>query len=111
MSGDKEDLLDQIQSYNTEYFGVGVDVDNLNIKEQKVLLNDRYKSNTQHRSWLSYWTASVVTCWLIAVIIILLFSKPLQLSDVVISILLGTTTLNVLGLSFIVLRGYFGNND
>lgn len=46
MSGDKEDLLDQIQSYNTEYFGVGVDVDNLNIKEQKVLLNDRYNQHT-----------------------------------------------------------------
>jgi len=111
MSSKKGDLLEEIQSYSTEYFGSGVDLDNLNIKEQKSLFNDRYRSNTEHRSWLAQWTACVVSAWLVAVIVIFVFSEPLKLSDVKISVLLGTTTLNVLGLSFIVLRGYFGNND
>jgi hypothetical protein len=41
----------------------------------------------------------------------LVFNKLLELSDTVMSVLLGTTTLNVLGLSFIVLRGYFHSDE
>jgi hypothetical protein len=97
----------------TESEGIPIeDIDSLSEPKQKsLLLNERFKSDTDHRSWLAKWTASVVTCWLAVVVVILVFNKLLELSDTVMSVLLGTTTLNVLGLSFIVLRGYFHSDE
>jgi hypothetical protein len=85
------------------------DIDSSDYMDQmKVLFADRYKSNTGDRKWLAQWTAVVVTLWLVAVGIILIKnSSCFHLSDTVLVTLLGTTTLNVLGLSFIVLRGHF----
>lgn len=72
------------------------------------LQNERYSSDTIDRKWLARWQATVVTTWLLAVFGILICNHAtLHLSDTVLSVLLGTTTLNVLGLSFIVLRGHF----
>ena len=72
------------------------------------LRNKRYSSDTSDRQWLAAWTATTVSVWLIAVIGILICnSSRFHLSDTVLTVLLGTTTLNVLGLSFIVLRGHF----
>ena len=68
----------------------------------------RYRSDTFDRQWLAVWTAIIVTLWLIAVIRLLMSNyQQFHLSDMVLSVLLGTTTLNILGLSFIVLRGHF----
>ncbi|WP_449399216.1 hypothetical protein [Chryseobacterium wanjuense] len=72
----------------------------------------RYLKDTRDRGWLAKWTACVVSIWLFLVITILYFNKNyfcLFLSDTVLVALLGTTTLNVLGLSFIVLKGHFNS--
>lgn len=92
------------------------DVDALEIKSQssyrKRLENERYKHDTNARKWLANWSAIVVSVWLFLVIIILFEnSNRLHLADSVLSVLLGTTTLNILGLSYIVLKGYFPSNE
>ncbi|MCD6010459.1 MAG: hypothetical protein K0Q79_321 [Flavipsychrobacter sp.] len=91
------------------------DIDSETLQEQidlKKAQTERYKSNTKDRVWLAEWAASVVSIWLALVFIILISnSSKLHLSDTVLNVLLGTTTLNVLGLIFIVLRGHFGNKE
>ena len=85
-------------------------IDSKDLGMQKIALEtERYKSDTNDRKWLAKWATWVVTGWLSFVILILLFNRicNFNLSDVVLATLLGTTTLNVLGLSFIVLRGHF----
>lgn len=68
----------------------------------------RYASDTKDRKWLAFWAAFVVTGWLTFVTYLLLKNdKHYFLSDTVLVALLGTTTLNILGLTFIVLRGHF----
>lgn len=72
------------------------------------LRNKRYSSDTSDRQWLAVWTAVTVSIWLLSVLGILACNTyKFHLSDTVLTVLLGTTTLNVLGLSFIVLRGHF----
>ena len=75
----------------------------------------RYQSNTANRSYLAVWTAALVTLWLMGVMWILIKNESTYcLSTPVLLMLLGTTTLNVLGLSYIVLKGYFesiSNNE
>jgi hypothetical protein len=84
-----------------------IDADDL-IAQRRRFENQRYKEDTSHRKWLGVWTAIVVTCWLTAVLAILVYNERyICLSDTVLTSLLATTTLNVLGLSFIVLRGHF----
>jgi ABC-type transport system involved in cytochrome c biogenesis permease component len=86
-----------------------VDIDSDDLTAQRKLFeNQRYREDTSHRKWLAVWTALVVTAWLLAVLYILLMNKKsIGLGDTVLVALLGTTTLNVLGLSYIVLRGHF----
>ena len=95
---------------NTKDSGVDdldIDSDNLKLQKQK-LENNRYHSDTSDRKWLAIWTAVVVSLWLSAVMGVLVYNNQFFcLSDEVLIALLGTTTLNVLGLSFIVLRGHF----
>lgn len=90
--------------------GTDIDSDGLKLQEER-LRNDRFRSDTNDRKWLAKWTAWVVSVWLGGVLVILVSNKFLciQLSDFVLTALLGTTTLNVLGLSFIVLRGHFNS--
>lgn len=84
------------------------DYDRLN----KKLRNERYREDTKHRRNLSTWAASIVSLWLISVLLILIFnSKSINLSDSTMIALLSTTTLNVLGMMLIVLRGLFENKD
>lgn len=88
--------------------GFDTDYDSDDLPGQRRKLKDkRYQQDTSDRRWLAIWTAAVVTLWLGVVLVILFKNKWLRLSDAVIITLLGTTTLNVLGLSFIVLRGHF----
>jgi hypothetical protein len=78
-------------------------------KEWYSLANARFKYDNKLRKRLSYWALWVVSLWLAIVLTLLILSGTscLKLSDVVLSTLLATTTLNVLGLMFIVLKGYF----
>lgn len=70
----------------------------------------RYSSNTKLRVELAYWAATLVSIYLLIIILILVHNHRLiHLSNNVLMTLLGTTTLNVLGLMAIVLKGYFGD--
>lgn len=105
------DILNEITPKPDSQKNSDIDAVSLSDQQQiKKLQAQRYGSDTRDRKWLAKWTAYVVSIWLFAVIIIVSCSKCLSLSDTVIITLLGTTTLNVLGLSFIVLRGHF-NSD
>lgn len=112
MSGNKEDLGDVIrrkQSIDIE----DRDIDSDGLEKQLITARiDRYNGDTTDRKWLASWSTWVVSIWMICVIFILCFNnKLLCLSDNVIISLLVTTTLNVLGLSYIVLKGHFNANE
>lgn len=109
-------LLKELKDSEHTNFGSGtdseIDIDNYNLTDQlQKFKNHRYLSDTKSRGWLAIWSASVVTLWLGLVILILRYNEAwlICLNDNVLITLLGTTTLNVLGLSFIVLRGHFDN--
>lgn len=69
---------------------------------------DRYLQDTTHRRSLVTWAATVVSLWLICVIFILTRNTlQYKLSDTIMVALLGTTTINVLGLMIIVLNDLF----
>jgi hypothetical protein len=77
-------------------------------QQSKRLKNERYSQDTGNRGLLIAWGAATVTIWLIAVFILLFLNKKsVFLSDSVLITLLGTTTVNVLGLMYIVLRDLF----
>lgn len=86
-----------------------IDIQNKNYQERL-----RYQQNTQHRDYLVNWVVITNSIWLIIVIIIVIAHGAkgpsvdlFNLSDKVIITLLGTTTVNVLGLAYIVLKGLF----
>lgn len=85
------------------------DIDSAGLSDQlKRLLAERYANDTQNRQWLARWAVWIVSIWLIVVLFIILANRNFfSLSDAVLIALMGTTTLNVLGLSYIVLKGYF----
>lgn len=81
----------------------------------------RIKENTDARRRLEKWASRAIVYYLIAVGIIILlndsdfsisfsffkWTSKLDLSDMVLVTLLSTTTINILGLGFIVLKGHF----
>jgi hypothetical protein len=89
-----------------------LDIDNLNIKKQGELKWERYRQDTKERRLLSHWVITVVSSWLFLTILILVLNRPLclKLSPTVCCMLLGTTSANILGLAFIVLKGLFPEN-
>lgn len=88
-----------------------VDIDKKPLEKQKDIYEKRYEQDTGWRSKLSWWVIAVDSVWLISIIIILILLGVgcLNLPTPVIITLLATTTINVLGLAFIVLRGMFPN--
>jgi hypothetical protein len=105
------DLASIIQSQNSESKDTDIDSAGLNM-QLRYLRNERFRSDTLDRKWLAVWATLIVTSWLIAVILILVNKDKFHLSDTVLVALLATTTLNVLGLSYIVLKGHFkGDSD
>jgi hypothetical protein len=84
-------------------------IDNYDLDKQKSF---RYNQDTKERKFLSHWVVLVVSIWLFWVIFILIFNELLlNLSDTVICMLLGTTTINILGLAYIVLKGLFNSDN
>ncbi|MCW3107764.1 MAG: hypothetical protein JWQ09_2270 [Segetibacter sp.] len=112
MSKPLKNLFDVIANQPSHSKDIDIDSDDLEIQRKlKLLQAKRYSSDTLDRKWLAIWTAFVVSIWLTAVLYILFKNvKDIHLSDTVLVTLLGTTTLNVLGLSFIVLRGHFNSS-
>ena len=86
-------------------------VDIINLKTQ---VKKRFEQDTKHRAFLAIWVVAATSLWLIVVLIIIFFCgfsfMGFHLSDTVLTVLLSTTTLNVLGLPFIVLKGFFKGN-
>lgn len=83
-----------------------IDVDTLSINKQETI---RFKQDTKHRNWLVIWMMIVVSVWLIVVLLITMFNIPwrLYISEKTLITLLATTTINILGLSKIILHGLF----
>lgn len=88
------------------YTSAGKDYDTLNLGEQK---RARYKQDTHFRRCLAIWVMHIVPLWLFMVMIVVVFYGVgwMNLSDTAIVTLLATTTANVLGLAYIVLKGIF----
>lgn len=84
-------------------------VDNVSLSEQI----KRYTQDTKQRLFLAKWVVLTSSIWLgfVLLIVILVGSCVLILSDIVLNVLLATTTANVLGLAYIVLKGLFGNSN
>ena len=74
--------------------------------------NKRIESNTEERVNSAKWVRSVIPSWLGITAGILIGNglNILNLSDTTLGILLGTTTVNVLGLGYILLKGLFPEN-
>lgn len=104
-----ESILSRI-GYNSQQ-DQDIDSDDLDLQKKR-FENQRYSQDTQSRKKLAYWAATVVSIYLLFVLVILVLNNNIIcLSDTVLSVLLGTTTLNVLGLMYIVLKGYFNVNN
>jgi hypothetical protein len=82
------------------------DVDTSPLKDQKKI---RYTQDTEYRKHLTRWIMHIVPIWLLGVFVIICMcaSKVWWLSDITFSALLTTTTANILGLAYIVLKGMF----
>lgn len=99
-------------------------------KCKELLQHQRTLEDTRARRRLEHWATKVISCYLVVVFIILLLSGfaeiintmirqfceikstagtsgTLFLSDKVLIVLLSTTTINIIGLGLIVLRGHF----
>ena len=77
-------------------------------QQESELRSERFKNDTYWRCKFSWWVIIVDSVWLLAILLILIFNfNYFCLSDTVLVILLGTTTINVLGLAVIVLKGLF----
>lgn len=107
------DLEDIIGSKHPTLKDIDIDSDDIDFQKAiKKLEVKKLDSDIEDRKWLAKWSADIVTIWLFFVIIILSMNNCcLCLSDAVLITLLGTTTLNILGLSFIVLRGHFSSSQ
>ena len=82
------------------------DIDASSLKEQEKI---RYSQDTKYRKHLTQWVMHIVPIWLsgVFVVVCLCASKVWELSDLAFSALLTTTTANILGLAYIVLKGMF----
>lgn len=83
--------------------------DILSLRKQEAL---RFNQDTKHRRWLVKWMMWVVGVWLTVVLFITVLSGNILHVDVkVMCVLLATTTINVLGLSKIILNGMFRHEN
>lgn len=85
-----------------------VNIDALSISEQE---KQRFEQDTKHRNWLVIWVMIIISSWLTLVLILVYISTflcPYFCKEIIIT-LLATTTVNVLGLPYIILHGLFDN--
>lgn len=82
------------------------DVDDMTMREQR---KTRFSQDTRYRKYLANWVMLIVPCWLLAVVAIVFLQgfSIIKLDNEVMITLLATTTLNVLGLAYIVLKGIY----
>ena len=84
-------------------------VDNESLATQE---KERYKQDTRQRKFLAQWVVWATSLWLGLVLVIIFFQgfRLITLDTSVVNVLLATTTVNVLGLAYIVLEGLFGKS-
>lgn len=111
------------QSTNTEIqtkdpdgtSGNNTEVMNIQSAEYVKALIKRLNANTNHRACLVEWIKDLIPIYLILVFFLVLFNGltklPFYLSDEVLITILSTTTINVIGLAVIVLKGLFNIHD
>lgn len=82
------------------------DVDDMTMREQR---KNRFSQDTRYRRYLANWVMFIVPIWLICVVLILFLSgiSVIKLDNEVLITLLATTTINILGLAFILLKGIY----
>jgi hypothetical protein len=82
------------------------DVDTSPLNDQRKI---RYTQDTKYRKHLTRWVMHIVPIWLLGIFVIVCMcaSNVWCLSDIAFSALLTTTTANILGLAYIVLKGMF----
>lgn len=95
----KEDIIGSPTTSN----GADFNPDEYDLNKQKT---KRYGQDTLHRRHLIVWVMVIIPAWLVAVLLIVAFAA--EVSDMVKTTLLVTTTANVIGLALVVLRGMFG---
>ena len=80
------------------------DVDDLSMRQQRKM---RFSQDTRYRRYLANWVMIIVPFWLFSVIVTLILCgcSVIKLDKEVVITLLATTTVNVLGLAYIVLKG------
>lgn len=93
LSFERSSIQKNIALENQDYY---------NLNRQKI---DRFGQDTKHRGILVFWTMGLISVWLILVLAVVIWCK--HLSDTVLTTLLATTTINVLGLAKIVLGNLF----
>ncbi|MEZ5001865.1 MAG: hypothetical protein R2730_02410 [Chitinophagales bacterium] len=72
------------------------------------LKNNRYRINTVLRTILSFWSAVLVTAWMVVVSVVLMRNnKFYHIGDSVLIALLTTTTIQVIGISIIAMKDLF----
>lgn len=71
---------------------------------RKKIENNGLSQDILHRKILVFWVMGIVSLWLLAVLYIIVWR---ELSDTVKITLLTTTTVNILGLPYIILKGLF----
>lgn len=100
--------FDNYNPNNTEnLIEVGDNVDHLS-KDVQYL--ERFKQDTKQRKVLVRWMMWVVSIWLAVVLVCTIMGNVwcLKIDKQVLITLLATTTINVLGLANIILKGLFG---
>lgn len=108
----REKILSSVEITPIEEAKLVVDKEATWAEDSKRLANARFSDNSDLRKLLSFWTIFVVSTWLLLVMVILIGNtKWFELSDSVLIALLTTTTLNIVGLSYVVLHGLFGGNS
>lgn len=87
-------------------------LNNVDDESMEAQEKERYKQDTKQRKFLARWVVWANSIWLGCVLVILVLkgADVLELDNSVVNTLLATTTVNVLGLAYIVLEGLFGRS-
>ena len=97
--------------FNMKLEDVSIPLEDIDAKDIKNQLLERYGQDTRFRKHLARWVMFIVPLWLLAVVAIIVCSGIgwINLDKEVLITLLATTTANILGLAFVLLKGLFGD--
>ena len=100
-----------LSHFNMKLEDVSIPLDDVDTKDIKNQLLERYGQDTRFRKHLARWVMCIIPLWLIAVITIIVLCGIgfINLEKEVLITLLATTTANILGLAFVLLKGLFGD--